>query len=318
MINNQTAVDGTHSQALLNQIVMEYLKNQKRKRFWQWTKFTLISLLIVSMIYWSLTMHSREIAIRANPHVGLVDVKGTIFDNQSASADNFIKGLDAAYENKGLKAIIIRIDSPGGSPVQGDYMYNAVQYYRKQHPDIKIYAVCVDMCASAAYYMAAAADEIYANPSSLVGSIGVIYNGFGFVDTLQKLGVTRRLQTAGINKGFMDQFLPVDPTQQKKLQVMLDVIHQQFITKVSEGRGKRLHIDDETFSGLCWTGVQAKERGLIDGLASTGQLVREKIKLEKTVDYTYQPSVMERMAKNIGAAVADQLPTALGMRQGIQ
>ncbi len=149
-----------------------------------------------------------------------------MFDNQPASADNFIKGLSKAYESKGLKAIILRIDSPGGSPVQADYIYNTVRYYRKKYPSIKVYAVCVDICASAAYYAAAAADEIYASPSSLVGSIGAVYNGFGFVDTLQKLGVTRRLQTAGDNKGFLDPFSPVNPAQQKMLQGMLDIIHQ--------------------------------------------------------------------------------------------
>jgi protease-4 len=217
-----------------------------------------------------------------------------------------------------MKAVILRIDSPGGSPVQGDYMYNTVRYFRKKYPDIKVYAVCVDICASAAYYVASAADEIYANPSSLVGSIGVIYNGFGFVDTLQKLGVTRRLQTAGSNKGFMDQFSPVNPAQQKTLQTMLNIIHQQFISKVKEGRGKRLHIDSETFSGLFWTGIQAKEKGLIDGFASSGQLAREIIKIDEAIDYTYKPSVMERMAKNIGTAMADQLPIALGVKPGIQ
>jgi protease-4 len=318
MTNNNSAVDSTNSQALLNQIVVEYMREQRRKRFWRWIKWVVISLLILCGVYLFLLMRAESVSLRAKPHVGLVDVKGTIFDSQSASADNFIKGLQKAYENKGLKAIILRIDSPGGSPVQGDYMYNTVRYYRKMHPDIKIYAVCVDICASAAYYVAAAADEIYANPSSLVGSIGVIYNGFGFVDTIQKLGVTRRLQTAGSNKGFMDQFSPVNPTQQKTLQTMLDIIHQQFISKVKEGRGKRLHIDSDTFSGLFWTGIQAKERGLIDGLASSGQLARDIIKIEEAVDYTYQPSVMERVAKNIGTAMADQLPIALGMRPGIQ
>ena len=318
MTNNNSSVDSPDSQVLLNQIVIEYLREQKRKRVWRWVKRTLISLLILVVIYLVASSFAEDATLRSHPHIGLIDLKGTIFDNQSASADNFIKGLDKAYESKALKAIILRIDSPGGSPVQADYMYNVTRHYRQKHPDIKIYAVCVDICASAAYYVAAAADEIYANPSSLVGSIGVLYNGFGFVDTLQKLGVSRRLQTSGRNKGFMDQFSPVDPAQEKILQTMLDEIHQQFIDKVKEGRGTRLHIDDDTFSGLFWTGLQAKERGLIDGFASSGQLARDIIKIEEFVDYTYQPSVIERVAKNIGTAMADQLPMAMGMKQGIQ
>lgn len=318
MTNNHSAVDSDNSQALLNQIVIEYIGAQKRKRFWQWIKRAIIFVLILVAIYLSFITRSEEAVGRLTPHVGLIDIEGSIFDKQPASADNFVKGLDKAFDSKGLKAIILRIDSPGGSPVQADYMYNSIRYYRNRHPEIKIYAVCLDICASAAYYVAAAADEIYANPSSLVGSIGVIYNGFGFVDTLKKLGVNRRLQTAGRNKGFMDQFSPVNPEQQKKLQTMLDLIHQQFISKVTEGRGTRLHIDDDTFSGLFWTGLQAKERGLIDGLASSGDVAREILKLEKIIDYTHQPSVIERLAQNMGTAMANQLPLALGVKQGIQ
>ena len=318
MINNDSVANNPNSQALLNQIVLEYMKDQKRKRQWRWVKRIFYLFLIVCVILLLLWSHAEDAALRANPHVGIIDIKGNMFDTQAASADNFIKGLSKAYENKSMKAVILRIDSPGGSPVQADYIFNTIRYYRKKYPDIKIYAVCVDICASAAYYVAAAADEIYANPNSLVGSIGVVYNGFGFVDTIQKLGVSRRLQTAGRNKGFLDQFSPVNPDQQKKLQIMLDLIHQQFINKVKEGRGKRIHIDDETFSGLFWTGVQAKQRGLIDGMASSGQVARDIIKIDQAIDYTYQPSVMERVAKNIGTALADQLPIALGIQSRIQ
>ena len=308
----------TDSQALLNQIVIDYMREKKRKRVWRGLKYLFFVLLLACGLYFIISEHSDDLNLRNTPHVGLIDLKGEIFDGKSGSSDNFMKGLSAAYENKSLKAIILRIDSPGGSPVQADYMYNAIMYYRKEHPDIKLYAVCVDTCASAAYYVAAAANEIYANPSSVVGSIGVLYNGFGFVDTLQKLGVTRRLQTAGRNKGFLDQFSPVDANQQKTLQVILDLIHQQFIEKVKAGRGDRLRIDDDTFSGLFWTGMQAKERGLIDGFASSGQLARTIIKLDHVVDYTYEPSMLERVSKNIGTAMADQLPMALGMKQGFQ
>ena len=318
MTNTNSLLESSDSQVLLNQIVIEYMREQKRKRLWRWVKRVFVLLIIIVVIGIFLVIRAEDMSIRGKPHVGLIDLKGGIFDNQSASSDNFIKGLDKAYENEALKAVILRIDSPGGSPVQGDYMFNTIRYYQKKHPDIKVYAVCVDICASAAYYVAAAADEIYSNPASLVGSIGVLYNGFGFVDTMQKLGVSRRLQTAGSNKGFMDQFSPVDPAQEKILQTMLDLIHEQFIDKVKVGRGSRLHIDNDTFSGLFWTGIQAKERGLIDGFASSGQLAREIIKIDQVVDYTYEPSVMERVAKNIGTAMADQLPMAMGLKQGIQ
>jgi len=318
MTNNHSSSDIENSQTLLNKIVLEYLQDKKRKRIWRWVKRAVVLLFILVVLYLFITTHNEERALRAGPHVGLIDLKGAIFDTQTASADNFIKGLVKAYENKSIKAIILRIDSPGGSPVQADYIYNTIVHYRKQHPDVKIYAVCADMCASAAYYVAAAADEIYANPSSLVGSIGVIYNGFGFVDAMQKVGIQRRLITAGRNKGFMDQFSPVVPDQEKLLQSMLVGIHQQFIDQVKKGRGARLHIDDDTFSGLFWTGVEAKKRGLIDGFGSSGQVARDVIKIEKLVDYTHEPSVIERISKNIGTALADELPLALGVKQGIQ
>jgi protease-4 len=318
MPNLSSSVNNADAQVVLNQIVLDYLREKKRKKVWRWLKSMVFVVLIVFVFFKMFEMHAEEAAARSNPHVGLIDVEGGIFERQSADADSFIKGMDSAYQNKTLKALILRINSPGGSPVQADYMYQTTKYYRQKYPDVKIYAVCVDICASAAYYVAAAADEIYANPSSLVGSIGVLYNGFGFVDTLQKLGVSRRLQTAGKYKGFMDEFSPINDDDKKRLQTMLDTVHQQFIDRVKAGRGQRLHQDDETFSGLFWTGLQAKERGLIDGFASSGQLARDVIKVEKIIDYTYQPSVLEKVAKNFGTAMANQLPMALGIQPGLQ
>jgi protease-4 len=317
-MNNSPAGENPDSQTLLNQIVIEYMREQKRKRRWRWLMRGVFLLLILLIAYNLFSMTEDEKGIRSKPHVGLIDIKGGIFDSQSASAENFVKGLDEAYEHSNLKAIVLRINSPGGSPVQADYMYNSLQYYRKKYPDIKVYAVCADMCASAAYYIAAAADEIYANPSSMVGSIGVLYNGFGFVDTLQKFGVARRLQTAGSNKGFLDPFSPVSPEQTKLLQTMLDDIHNVFIARVKEGRGNRLKVDDATFSGLFWTGQQAKERGLIDGFASSGQVAREIVMIDQIVDYTYKQNVFERVAKNIGTAIMEQFPISLGLQQGVR
>ncbi|KTC65509.1 signal peptide peptidase (plasmid) [Legionella adelaidensis] len=316
-MNNNSPAEN-ESQLLLNKIILEYMRDQKRRRFWRWVIRVIIFLFILWILYSILAKQTDTKETKTTPHVGVIDLKGTIFDDQSANADNLMKSMEKAYKNNNMKAMILRIDSPGGSPVQADYMYNTVRYFRKKYPDIKVYAVCVDACASAAYYVAAAADEIYASPSSLVGSIGVLYNGFGFVDTLQKLGVTRRLYTSGENKGFMDPFSQVTPDQEKLLKQMLNIIHQQFIDKVKEGRGNRLIIGPETFSGLFWTGVQAKQLGLIDGFASPGQLAREIIKVEKMVDYTYKENVIDRLAKNIGSAMMDKLPTALGLREGFK
>ena len=252
------------------------------------------------------------------PHVGLIDIKGAIMAGMAGSADNLAKSIQQAYKSKGTKAVVLRINSPGGSPVQADYMFNTINYYKKKYPKIKVYAVCVDACTSAAYYIASAADEIYANPSSIVGSIGVLYNGFGFVDGMHKLGIERRLITAGRNKNFLDPFSPVEEKQQEMLKNMLGIIHKQFEESVVEGRGSRLKVNDETFSGLFWTGVQAKSMGLIDGFASSGEVVRNIVKLDDTIDYTVKPNYLEKFAKNIGLAMSEHMMSAMGFTPGFK
>lgn len=317
-MNNVPPVNNPDSQVLLNQIVLDFMREQKRKRVWRWIKrFILLAVLIVcyfKIMDWT----DEDDKESRKPHVGLIDLKGTIFDTESASADNFAKGLESAYKKSGLKALVIRINSPGGSPVQADYMYNTLQYYRKTNPEIKVYAVCVDLCASAAYYVASAADEIYANESSMIGSIGVVYSGFGFVEAMQKLGVSRRLQTSGSNKAFLDPFSPVPPQAQQLLQGMLNDVHQEFINKVKTGRGARLKVGPETFSGLLWTGTQALPLGLIDGFASTGQLARDKLKLDTIIEYTFKQSMFERVSRGVGTALAGGIPQALGISSGIK
>lgn len=317
-MNNSLPPNSNEPQVLLNEVLLEFLKEQKRKRRWRIIGRGILLLLLIYCIYAIFDYGDEDKNFTNAPHVGLVDINGPIFDKDGTSADHFAKSLEAAFKSLNLKALIIRINSPGGSPVQADYMFNTIQYYRKTYPKIKIYAVCVDMCASAAYYVAAGAEEIYANPASLIGSIGVIYNGFGMVDTLQKLGMTRRLHTAGSNKGFLDPFTPESPEQVKYLESMLDTIHQQFINRVKEGRKNRLKPDGEIFSGLFWTGDVALQKGLIDGLASSGQLARDIIKLNKIVDYTDKPSVLERFSRNIGAAIVGQLPHALGLENPVR
>lgn len=315
---SDTNIEGKDSQTILNEIVLEHVKEQKRERRWRFFKRLLFVLLFLWIIYQTIAVRIDEGRTMRRDHVGLIDIKGEIFEEKSANSDNFIKSLDKAYTNKAMKALILRIDSPGGSPVQADYMYMALKHYREKYPDIKTFAVCMDMCASAAYYIASAADEIYANPSSIVGSIGVLYNGFGFVGTLEKLGVERRVQKSGEYKDFLDNFLPQNPSDVQKMQVMLDIVHKQFIDRVKAGRGDRLVIGPETFSGLFWTGAQAIDLGIIDGFSSSGQLARDVIQLDNIIDYTFKDSVFDRMAKHIGIAMVDRLPTTLGLTPGFR
>jgi protease IV len=317
-MNQQPLNDETNSQVLLTEIVHEYYKDQKRRRRWRLIRRTGIFILAVTLLGIFTYGRMEDTANKIKPHVGLIDINGEISGGQVGSSDVLMKSLTNAYTSKGLKALIFRIDSPGGSPVQADYMYNAVRHFRQKYPEVKTYAVCVDTCASAAYYVASAADEIYANQSSLVGSIGVVYNGFGFVDAMEKVGVSRRLKTSGRNKGFMDQFSPVNLEQEKDLMVMLDLIHDQFIKQVKVGRGDRLKTNNEVFSGLIWTGIQAKELGLIDGFASSGQLIRDTIKIESVVDYTEKHSVLDQFADKLGSSMVNQLPQAFGMKQGFK
>lgn len=317
MNNDVPSNSNIESQTLLNQIVIDYMKEKKSRQRWRWVSRLIFLLLFMFIAYQFINLKNDALIKGVKPHVGLVDLNGEISDTK-INADDFAKGVAAAYKNTGLKGLIVRINSPGGSPVQAEYMFNTLKYFKKNFPGVKIYAVCSDMCASAAYYVAVGADEIYASPASMVGSIGVLFNGFGFVDLINKVGVTRRLQTSGVNKGFLDPFSPVTEFQTQKLQTMLDIIHQQFIARVKEGRGSRLHIDDETFSGLFWTGEQALEKGLIDGFSSSGQLAREQFKTDSIIDYTVKPNLFDRVSKNLGTAMAEQLSASLGLKKGLR
>ncbi len=318
MINNIPSNSTPDSQILLNQIIIDYIKEEKRKRRWRWF-MRVVYLLIIGLIVYQLYGNgNEEIGSNIKAHVGLIDVNGEIFDSKAANADDFAKGMESAYKNSGLKALILRINSPGGSPVQAEYMYNTVKYYQEKFPEVKVHAVCVDLCASAAYYIAVAAEDIYASPASMVGSIGVLYSGFGFVDVMKKIGIDRRLQTAGVNKGFLDPFSPESNAQKQKLQVMLDQVHQQFINRVKEGRGDRLQINNDTFSGLFWSGEEALPMGLIDGFASSRQLARDVIKIDSMIDYTHKQNILDRVTKNFGTAMADELPLSLGVKPGLR
>ena len=295
---------------LLQQIALEYLKEKKHKRRWKLLR-TLIWVILICFLLYGLFSNADDEALRNKSHVALIDIRGVMDDQSLSRADNIAQSFAEAYHDKGTRAIILRINSPGGSPVQADDIYRTVMRYRTLHPKIKIYAVCTDICASAAYYAASAANEIYANPASLVGSIGVIYEGFGFVNLMKKVGVERRLFTAGKYKGFMDPFSPEKSQENQFMQTMLDSVHLQFEERVKAGRGERLKITPDTFTGLVWTGEQAKEQGLIDGFGSAGSVAREVIHVKTVVDYSVPETVLDKFAHQLGIGATAQVSSAL-------
>ncbi len=251
-------------------------------------------------------------------HTAVVEVKGPIMDDEQASADSIILALRDAFKADHSQAVILRINSPGGSPVQAGYVYDEIKRLRDLHPEKKLYAVITDIGASGAYYIAAAADEIYADKASLVGSIGVISSSFGFVDLIDKLGVERRTLTAGENKAFLDPFSPLKDKDRVFWQSVLNTTHQQFINQVKQGRGDRLKGGDELFSGLVWSGEQALELGLIDGLGSSSMVARDIIGAEKLIDYTARPKPLDRLIERLGVGVAKELSLQLGLRDDYQ
>ena len=249
----------------------------------------------------------------AGEHTAVVQVKGPIADGEEASADAIIHALRKAFKADDAKAVILRINSPGGSPVQSGYVYDEVKRLRALHPEKKVYAVIMDIGASGAYYIAASADEIYADKASLVGSIGVISSGFGFVDLMEKVGVERRTFTAGDNKALLDPFSPLQDKERQFWQSVLNTTHQQFIEQVKLGRGDRIKDDTKLYSGLVWTGEQAVELGLIDGLGSSSHVARQIVGAEKLVDYTPQGTPLEQIIDQLGVSFAKGMSAQLGL-----
>ncbi|WP_299729019.1 S49 family peptidase [uncultured Endozoicomonas sp.] len=264
----------------------------------------------VAVFYKATNIADAEVSSSSGEHTALVDIDGQIGGGE-VEADAVITGLRSAFEDENTKAVILRINSPGGSPVQSGYIYDEIRRLRDIHEEIPLYAVIMDIGASGGYYIAAAADEIYADKASLVGSIGVISAGFGFVGTMEKLGVTRRVYHAGEDKAFLDPFQPVDKESAAKWQVQLNTIHQQFIEVVKAGRGDRLQDSPDIFSGMVWSGEQAEKLGLIDGLGSAGYVAREVIGEEEIVDYTFRLSPLEKFARDFGAGVSSTFVEAM-------
>jgi protease-4 len=297
---------------LLNRLAFASLAEQRRARRWNLAfKFSLLAYLVLLLLIY-LPGDWFETAVD-EPHTALVDVRGIITDDSDASADLIVTGLQAAFEDENTKGVILRINSPGGSPVQAAYVNDEVRRLREEFPDIPLYAVIADIGASGGYYVAVSADKIYANQSSIVGSIGVLMNGFGFVDAMDKLGIERRLLTAGERKGFLDPFSPTKPDEVEHVRSMLGEIHQQFIDAVRKGRGDRLSGDEAVFSGLVWTGERSVELGLVDALGSSAYVAREVIGAEEIVDFTPGRSYLDQLAKRFGASVANSLAMQLGI-----
>ena len=246
----------------------------------------------------------------SKPHTAVVEIKGEIASGGEASAELIVAAMRNAFEDKGAQAVVLLINSPGGSPVQAGIINDEILRLKALHQK-PVYAVVEETCASAAYYIAVGADQIFVDKASVVGSIGVLMDGFGFTGLMDKLGVERRLMTAGVNKGFMDPFSPQTENQRVFAQAMLDQIHQQFINVVKTGRGTRLKETPETFSGLFWTGQQAIEMGLADQLGNLDYVAREVVKAEDLVDYTRRDNVAERLVKRFGAAIGQGFATAV-------
>jgi len=288
---------------VLEKLALSAVQEQRRTRHWgiffKVLGFGYLFILLFLFLGW---IGKGDVVIPGK-HTALVELQGVISPNE-ASADKIISGLQAAFKDKDTKGVILRINSPGGSPVQAGYINDEIKRLRAQHPTIPLYAVVEDICASGGYYVAVAADRIYVDKASLVGSIGVLMDGFGFTSGMEKLGIERRLLTAGANKGFLDPFSPVNATQKAYAENMLGEIHQQFIQVVRQGRGKRLKETPDTFSGLIWTGQKSIEIGLADALGSTEYVARDVIKAENIVDFTPQEGFAERFAKRFGAVMA--------------
>lgn len=302
---------------LLETTLLAGVQEQRRARRWGiFFKLLTFVYLFGALAMFSPMLDLQKTAARGENHTALIEVRGMIADQEAASADNIVGSLRAAFKDPKTKGVILRINSPGGSPVQSGYIYDEIRRLRAEHQDIKVYAVITDLGASGAYYIASAADEIYADKSSLVGSIGVTAATFGFVDVMAKLGVERRVYTSGEHKAFLDPFQPQKADETKFWLGVLDTTHRQFINSVKQGRGDRLKVEGhpELFSGLIWSGEQALELGLIDKLGNSSYVAREVIGAKELVDYTVQDSPLDRFAKKIGASVAERLALWTGFQ----
>lgn len=286
----------------LERLLMEQIREQRKAR--RWSIFFKSLFFVWLFLILMMVVASEDGDLTTGPHTALIDIQGEIGGDE-INADDVLGALNNAFEDKRSKAVVLRINSPGGSPVTAGIIYDEIRRLRAKYPDIPLYAVVEDLCASGGYYIAAAADRIYVDKASLVGSIGVLMDGFGFTETMKKLGVERRLLTAGENKGFLDPFSPENPQQVAHAKAMLAEIHQQFIQAVRQGRGKRLKETPDMFSGLIWNGSKSIELGLADGLGSLDSVARDVVQAEDILDFTPQENLADRLARRLGTAIGD-------------
>ncbi len=303
-------------ESTLEQVAREMLRERRSERRWR-IFFRLAWLGLVLALAWGLMSQRMQLSAPTGPHTALVEIRGEIASESEANAEALVAALTSAFEDSGAMAVVIRINSPGGSPVQAGIVNDEIRRLKALHKK-KIYAVVEEVCASGAYYVAVAADDIYVDKASLVGSIGVLMDGFGFVGLMDKLGIERRLLTAGKNKGMLDPFSPQDETQLAYAKLMIDQVHQQFIKVVREGRGERLKETPEIFSGLFWNGEEAVNKGLADHFGSLDYVAREVVKAPDVIDYTPSPNVAERLVKRLGASIGQGAMQALRASAGLR
>ncbi len=307
------APDGRWEREVLEKLVLGTLQEKRRARRWG----IFFKLLAFAWLGAALLMAGgwlvREAKVATGRHTALVELNGVIAAGGEASAEDIVTSLRAAFDDDKTVGVVLRINSPGGSPVQAGIIHDEIRRLRTIHPNTPLYAVVEEVCASGGYYVAAAADRIYVDKASLVGSIGVLMEGFGFVGAMEKLGVERRLLTAGANKGFLDSFSPLPEDQRRHAQQMLDEIHKQFIDVVRAGRGKRLKESADLFSGLVWTGAHSVEMGLADGMGTVDSVARDVIKAEDVVDFSTRKNLAERLARRLGATAGETMARALGI-----
>lgn len=304
MQGNSAKTSPDWERATLEKLAFSALAEQKTRRRWgiffKFAGLVYLTIVLIAFMGWSFG-GDAEVSQR---HTALINIYGAIDARGEVSAEKINSALRDAFEDKATAGVILRINSPGGSPVQSGIIFDEIRRLRAKHADIPIHAVVEDICASGGYYIAAGADNIYVDKASIVGSIGVVMNGFGFTGTMEKLGVERRLMTAGENKGFLDPFSPVNQHQKEHVENMLGEIHRQFIEVVRLGRGARLKENPEMFSGLVWTGEQSIGLGLADAYGTVDSVARDVIKAEKIVDYSVKENIAERFAKRLGADAA--------------
>jgi protease-4 len=308
--------DNDWERKILEKVALAAIDEQRRARRWgiffKLLGFVYLTVVALTLVDWE-SVHSDGDGMR---HTALVELNGVIQAKGDANADDIVSALQAAFSSKNAAGIVLRINSPGGSPVQAGIVTDEIRRLRAKHADKPLYVVVEDICASGGYYVASAADKIFVDKASIIGSIGVLMDGFGFTGSMDKLGVERRLLTAGENKGFLDPFSPQNGRHKDHAQGMLNDIHQQFIEVVRKGRGTRLKETPEMFSGLMWTGSRSVELGLADGFGTVESVAREVIQAEEVRDYTARPNLAEKFARRFGAEVAGVLGNGLG-RTGV-